>query len=1053
MRYFLSFLIVIIFSFSGYSQNLTESRKTSYYTYFYKLTDKEVKKIYKKDLWKVDTTFFHTLVDSIPTDSVHEPALTRGHYLKVFTEKNNLKLSITSIPDFDVRIINNNTDLNIQVYDFEGRIIENARIVLNHKRLPFDKRTQTYRDKKSNRKGLLKVTHNSFTACFDLNREYNNSQFKRFSRKAVYRTPIKYVWIPVRFVVYIPIDGVKSIFRGYTTGSIWHIVNFSKKSYEKVACLFDDYYCDDYKFIENHSGYLVLNKPKYHPGDTVRFKAFIVNKKGKPIDEEVEVVLDRYGKTKKIALLKPYREGAYEYQFHLHDSLQLILDSNLELGLRKNENKVYRSEYFRYEDYELSSVNLDIKTSADRHYHGTDFALLAKGTNENDLNLLDASIEVIALTKEPFQFYDNAVFIPDTLFYGKKNLDTKDATKLIINDALFPKADLSYELMVKLSTSDNDLVTETKRINYFHKRREVDFDLIADSLKMTYKINDEVTRIPASIFGVDHFDNKTEILTTKLPATIAVNPYFSEYLIITDSLEKSISIHDEPALVQCLSERSLDSVYIFINNPRGIAFNYFVYRKNKEIARGYGKSFEYHEKAHSTQNYFVSLQYLWGGKIKDENYRIPINTRELDIDIHQPAIIYPGQKTEIEIEVKDKKGNPVEDVDLTAFAFTKKFNAPLPEVPYLGKPRKDKEIINNFRFSQDKRDDHHALLNYNTWKVLAGLDSIEYYKFLYPGKSIYKTSFATADSITQFAPFVINNGIVQTIHVVYVDRQPVHFDWSENPQPYSFLIDSGYHKIELRTRNKQITLDSVYFPYRKKTIFSLSQNMKNSKILIMDFEPKLTAQEKRSLYKYIFPFRNTFDEKFAYIKQGDRVQLLSSGKSHKSSFLTGPILGGGVYFKQIDGFNLWFDHEPMFEYEFQPGLLKMRNLNIETRYPSYLSNWQPKESLDDLVLTEKKIMEKWEKKMAEERFRNAKYSNPLESRSGTGTLVIEYEKIDKNSANPLNILLFKHDDHEFIRVYPGSANRFYSLYGKYKIIYFYPGSNYYIYDSIDILPN
>ena len=61
-------IITLLFSFSSYGQKLIESRQTSYYTYIYKITGNEAKKIYKKDIWKVDTTFFHTLVDSFPTD-------------------------------------------------------------------------------------------------------------------------------------------------------------------------------------------------------------------------------------------------------------------------------------------------------------------------------------------------------------------------------------------------------------------------------------------------------------------------------------------------------------------------------------------------------------------------------------------------------------------------------------------------------------------------------------------------------------------------------------------------------------------------------------------------------------------------------------------------------------------------------------------------------------------------------------------------------------------------------------------------------------------------
>jgi hypothetical protein len=184
-------IITLLFSLNSYSQKLIESRQTSYYTYIYKLTKKEAEKIYKKDIWKIDTSFFHTLVDSFPTDSQYYGKLQQGHYLKTYTEREKQKLSITTIQDFDVFIFNNNTDLCIQVFDLQGNLIDNADVSVRLKKLRFNKKTQSYLDKKSNQKGLLKVTYKGFTAYYNLSRKYNNSFIKRGTRKVVYGTPIK----------------------------------------------------------------------------------------------------------------------------------------------------------------------------------------------------------------------------------------------------------------------------------------------------------------------------------------------------------------------------------------------------------------------------------------------------------------------------------------------------------------------------------------------------------------------------------------------------------------------------------------------------------------------------------------------------------------------------------------------------------------------------------------------------------------------------------------------------------------------------------------------
>src|SRR5690606_31386792 len=71
--------------------------------------------------------------------------------------------------------------------------------------------------------------------------------------------------------------------------------------------------------------YLVFNKPKYFPGDTVKFKAFFV-KKGKPVNAEAEANLyaDDW-QPKPIAKLAELEviDGAVWYEFPLSDTLQL----------------------------------------------------------------------------------------------------------------------------------------------------------------------------------------------------------------------------------------------------------------------------------------------------------------------------------------------------------------------------------------------------------------------------------------------------------------------------------------------------------------------------------------------------------------------------------------------------------------------------------------------------------------------------------------------------------------------------------------------------------
>lgn len=1042
-------------------QKLIESRQTSYMTYIYQLTDKEAKEIYKKGIWKVDPSFFHTLIDSFPTDGQYTGKLSPGHYLKTFSERNKQRFFITSVPDFDVKIFNNNTDLCIQVYDLTGKIISDANVKVRLKHLRFDKKSEMYLDKKSNQKGLLSVNYDGYTAYYQLSRKYNNSLVKRGTRTVLYGTPLKYIWLPVNYIICLPIDGAKSIIKGWPQGTIYRTKNFFSKSFSRIAGIFDDYYYDSYsdsRFQQKQTGYMVFNKPKYHQGDTVKFKAFLLSKRGIPVSRKVKVILSGNKKPIELARLNPYLKGGYEYSFFIHDSLKLQLDRSYDVSLQLKPRKEFINESFRYEDYELSKNKLEIRIDTIEQYRGKPFKVYVKGTDENNLNLLDARLEILVRPKEVNEFFSNHVFVPDTLLCFRKTLLSTEETPISIPDSLFPGANFKYSLQVRLITSDNESITETKEVNYYHLKKEFKLDLKADSVYFFYKESGNLKPKNVIISATDNFGYETPLMNTVTPCRLLLNPYYKNYRIESDSLKQTFDISDQSSLLQCLSERTKDSVSIVVENPRKLTFAYNIYRKNTELIRGYSDALALTRKASNNQNYIVSIRYLWGGKVKEENYTIPYNDKTLNLTVIQPKIVYPGQKSKIEILVTDKAGKPVKGVDLTAYSLTKKFNYSAPELPYLGKVRKNKTIINNFSFKDTNPESTPGLkLDYNAWKLMAGLDSIEYYKFIYPGNDVYRFEYFTIDSLTQFAPFVLSNGHIIPVHVIYVDNKPVYFSWSTNIQPYSFRIDTGFHQIKLRTSVQTITLDSVYFKQGKKLVFSLNDNLVRKNIRFEKVDPLLSISEKRSLYRYIFPYRNTFGEMYGYIRNGNTFQFLKpSVNNYYSENFAGPV-AGNVTFNLVDGFSSNFNHEPFFEYEFAPGLLKMRTIDEKTRYPKLLSNYNINQSFSDRILTEEKLKDQWKDYVDNKRFSTAHYKYPVSTSPGAGKLLILNPESDKNKRTkdiPLNLLVFRYDNSLFLRVYPGNTTLIHQLdKGLHKLIFFYSGARYVVVDSVNILPN
>ena len=79
--------------------------------------------------------------------------------------------------------------------------------------------------------------------------------------------------------------------------------------------------------------------------------------------------------------------------------------------IQKKEDKTYFNGYFKYEDYELEGINLAFRTEERNHYQGDTLVVFASGTDENDLKLLDARLEVLVRPTNIHEYHDPIVFM------------------------------------------------------------------------------------------------------------------------------------------------------------------------------------------------------------------------------------------------------------------------------------------------------------------------------------------------------------------------------------------------------------------------------------------------------------------------------------------------------------------------------------------------------------------------------------------------------------------------------------------------------------------
>ncbi len=281
---------LLFFSLPLFGQALLESRRTSEWSYIFKLTEEESKSLYEKDkLNVVDDSYFHSPVDSFLTAEGYQGQLNPGHYLQAYANGGLLRFSLTEIYPYDLHLLRNNTDLVVQVLDSTGQVVEDAALDIRGKKLRYDDATQTYRRRKSNLKGTLRLQREGQIAYFRLDRAKKNSWWRRTRNNIVYRTPVKYLWRPLRYVVYMPYDTYRSLRRRRWVGE-WAR---TKRFFESIPCWWTK---DCGGRRQNYQGYLVSNKPKYRPGDSLFLKGFVVDWKGRPLKEDLQLILHKNGK-------------------------------------------------------------------------------------------------------------------------------------------------------------------------------------------------------------------------------------------------------------------------------------------------------------------------------------------------------------------------------------------------------------------------------------------------------------------------------------------------------------------------------------------------------------------------------------------------------------------------------------------------------------------------------------------------------------------------------------------------------------------------------------
>lgn len=864
-------LLVFLFIFASLSSQEIDWQDYPDKTVVFKLSDKEALKLLKGRFRKKNwEKLLQTPYTSFSGEWKECPE--KGHFVFAEIKRNKVYYHYFPVVPFQVFLFKEYGALTLQVVDAAGDIRADAKVRFNHESVPYDRESQTYScvDYSGREKHILTVELDKFRAVFDLAKHFVPS---------------------------------------------WY--DYDKGGYDSPS-----FY-----------SYLITDKNRYKPGETVRFKSYALSQMKRPLKGELSLWLrTKNYRYKKILPVSSYHPGGFAGEFQLVDSLNLRLDSRYSIQLRDKRGRIVASTDFRYEDYELFGNNLRTELNTACHYMPQKNQLKIMATDANGLALQEAEVEVVVHRKEILNSYIDMLALPDTLMKRRVVLDASGQGMVDIPSDLFGPADCAYEVEALLLTPDNERIEQRNSAVFYYSHYELNCESRGDSLVFSFIDRGMDTPVEAELT----VDGEKKVKKVQLPyienfrQTIAgyklrVPEHDYEVYIPTSKLDNHLKLE---------GEMTADSLLVRLINPLQLEVSWYVYQGNMLLQKGAGKELDLHiGEIDDRMIYYVEVFCFMGNEEQIVKRAFRRSSDHLWVKTDLPDRVYPGQTVNASLSVHDAKGAPVPKVDLTAFSVNSQLGYQIPDLPYYGDKPQSREQRVSYSMAR-KEYKYSTSLDYDFWNDWVGLDRLPYYRFIYPMGKLFKYTLDTPDGTTQVAPYIMKEGQSVDVYAIELNDVPCYFSWTEQPKAYSFRIPhpSLKYKITLRMADRAIVLDSILFDKGKKTILSLDMDRMphNAKMVslsgVRDQYKRniLTQQEQKRYSAYICRLPVPDNTEYACLERAGGELMPAYLKytcKYRQSLLVGPVEPG--YWKYMDGVE--YKHEGGFAYEFDG--------NVVYKYP------------------------------------------------------------------------------------------------------------------------
>ncbi|MEM7161838.1 MAG: alpha-2-macroglobulin family protein [Bacteroidota bacterium] len=884
----------------------TTSQNYSPYTYISSVEAETIEKyINGKAVLDLQSIPFNK-IDSFPNDSLNKvPELANGHYLLKRVARNDIEIELVVINDLDIEYVQDldKTALFVRRKN-QNHSCDSLSLFINGNALKYNPNLSCYESEKKFEEGYLKIQDGEKTFIY---------AFQAIGRKPNF-------W---KKLIYLPV--IKH----------FHLV---------PRRLFGDLRYTRYHKRDNPStkGYLVFNKPKFRTGDTLKIKSFLCNKNGRVLKKDMGIYLEmpRANKAIKIGEALNNGKGAYTFEYFLSDSLKL--DKRYYINIRTKKGKELISRSFRLEDYVLKEANYSLELFGNEgRSFGPDnsIGLKLSAKDINELNLYDCRAD-LRLSLATLFDAEQDIFIPNLVWKKEIEIETIGETVYFIPDSVMPRVNAFFKLEVQFKNSQNEIQSLSKGFKYSIDKTILDLKIEQDSIKANCFINGierktaklreiyEGKSMPPQVYIEERnrylvkdpfFRSNYTLKNIELPYTAELKTHIKNYELICGAERKTIS-NKEPNAVEVSLTKHRDSTYLYINNPAQRILSYALFKNNQLIQEATIVHLDTVWESSYADNFEIVYFYLKDGEIIQDRSRAYTLKNELEINIDFPKEVRPGETLNAALEVKDYRGQSVQGVDLTAFAYNAKFEEDIEvNLPYLGKPIKKRKVKK--KRLKTKSIKRKIFLKAQQLKKL-GIDSLRNYQLRFPkdGFALFEDSISS-NAYGEIVVHLFNKYGDQLEHSsIYANETIVYNPEFENRFP-SIPLGQGSYDFKILRWNEDFVFKNVEIRKGIRTTLSLNVDAEQARFFRLKREQShlLNKRESHEVFNSTMKIWDN-QNSIAFIEQNGFV-FLRPDWSYRSEI--GPMRTGRVSIHYKDDRVEQLEYKPGYTYRIQEGYVEL----------------------------------------------------------------------------------------------------------------------------------